>query len=48
MAFTVEENNYNGMTSIQLRLKDLKFDWQKNDFAFRKFSKEIQEAHGGE
>jgi single-stranded-DNA-specific exonuclease len=26
MAFTVEENNYNGMTSIQLRLKDLKFD----------------------
>lgn len=26
MAFTVEENNFNGMTSIQLRLKDLKFD----------------------
>ncbi len=26
MAFTIEENNYNGITSIQLRLKDLKFD----------------------
>ncbi|MBX2899130.1 MAG: single-stranded-DNA-specific exonuclease RecJ [Cyclobacteriaceae bacterium] len=26
MAFTVEENTYNGLTSIQLRIKDLKFD----------------------
>jgi single-stranded-DNA-specific exonuclease len=26
MAFTVEENTYNGMTSIQLRIKDIKFD----------------------
>lgn len=25
MAFTVEENNYNGTTSIQLRIKDIKF-----------------------
>ncbi len=26
MAFTLEENTYNGMTSLQLRIKDLKFD----------------------
>jgi len=26
MAFTVEENVYNGNTSIQLRIKDIKFD----------------------
>jgi single-stranded-DNA-specific exonuclease len=26
MAFTLEENTYNGMTSFQLRIKDLKFD----------------------
>lgn len=26
MAFTVEENVYNGITSIQLRIKDIKFD----------------------
>ena len=26
MAFTVEENNYNGNTSIQLRIKDIKFE----------------------
>lgn len=26
MAFTIEENTFNGQTSIQLRLKDLKFD----------------------
>ncbi len=26
MAFTIEENTYNGMTSIQLRIKDLKFE----------------------
>ncbi|MBT1698567.1 single-stranded-DNA-specific exonuclease RecJ [Fulvivirgaceae bacterium PWU4] len=26
MAFTVEENVYNGTTSVQLRIKDLKFD----------------------
>lgn len=26
MAYTVEENTYNGMTSLQLRLKDLKFE----------------------
>ncbi len=26
MAFTIEENTYNGMTSIQLRIKDIKFD----------------------
>ncbi len=26
MAFTIEENVYNGMTSVQLRIKDLKFD----------------------
>jgi single-stranded-DNA-specific exonuclease len=26
MAFTIEENNYNGNTTIQLRIKDLKFD----------------------
>ncbi len=26
MAFTVEENTYNGITSIQLRIKDIKFD----------------------
>ena len=26
MAFTIEENVYNGTTSIQLRIKDLKFD----------------------
>jgi single-stranded-DNA-specific exonuclease len=26
MAFTIEENVYNGMTSVQLRIKDLKFE----------------------
>ncbi|MBX2913926.1 MAG: single-stranded-DNA-specific exonuclease RecJ [Cyclobacteriaceae bacterium] len=26
MAFTLEENTYNGITSMQLRIKDLKFD----------------------
>ena len=26
MAFTIEENVYNGITSVQLRIKDLKFD----------------------
>jgi single-stranded-DNA-specific exonuclease len=26
MAFTLEENTYNGMTSLQLRIKDLKFN----------------------
>lgn len=26
MAFTIEENNFNGMTTIQLRMKDIKFD----------------------
>jgi len=26
MAFTIEENTYNGITSIQLRAKDIKFD----------------------
>jgi single-stranded-DNA-specific exonuclease len=26
IAFTLEENTYNGMTSLQLRIKDLKFD----------------------
>jgi single-stranded-DNA-specific exonuclease len=26
MAFTIEENVYNGMTSVQLRIKDIKFD----------------------
>jgi single-stranded-DNA-specific exonuclease len=26
MAFTVEENNYNGMTSIQLRAREIKFE----------------------
>ncbi len=26
MAYTIEENNYNGNTSIQLRIKDIKFD----------------------
>lgn len=26
MAFTIEENVYNGITSIQLRIKDIKFD----------------------
>ncbi|HZY79187.1 MAG TPA: single-stranded-DNA-specific exonuclease RecJ [Cyclobacteriaceae bacterium] len=26
MTFTIEENTYNGMTSIQLRIKDIKFD----------------------
>ena len=26
MAYTIEENTYNGMTSLQLRLKDIKFD----------------------
>ncbi len=26
IAYTIEENTYNGMTSLQLRLKDLKFD----------------------
>jgi len=26
MAFTVEENSYNGSTTVQLRIKDLKFD----------------------
>lgn len=26
MAYTVEENTYNGMTSLQLRLKDIKFE----------------------
>jgi len=26
MAFTLEENTYNGMTSLQLRIKDLNFD----------------------
>jgi single-stranded-DNA-specific exonuclease len=26
MAFTIEENTYNGVTSIQLRIRDLKFD----------------------
>ncbi len=26
MAYTIEENNYNGNTSIQLRIKDLKFE----------------------
>jgi single-stranded-DNA-specific exonuclease len=26
MAFTIEENTYNGITSIQLRIKDIKFD----------------------
>jgi single-stranded-DNA-specific exonuclease len=25
MAFTIEENNYNGTTSVQLRIKDIKF-----------------------
>ncbi len=25
MAFTIEENSYNGMTSIQLRAKEIKF-----------------------
>ena len=26
MAFTIEENTYNGNTSIQLRVKDIKFE----------------------
>lgn len=26
MAFTIEENTYNGITSIQMRIKDIKFD----------------------
>lgn len=26
MAYTIEENTYNGVTSIQLRIKDIKFD----------------------
>lgn len=26
MVFTIEENNYNGSTSVQLRIKDIKFD----------------------
>jgi single-stranded-DNA-specific exonuclease len=26
MAFSIEENNYNGNTSIQLRARDFKFD----------------------
>ena len=26
MAFTIEENVYNGITSVQLRIKDIKFD----------------------
>jgi single-stranded-DNA-specific exonuclease len=26
MAFTIEENNYNGSTTVQLRIKDIKFD----------------------
>lgn len=26
MVFTIEENFYNGITSIQLRAKDIKFD----------------------
>jgi single-stranded-DNA-specific exonuclease len=26
MAFTIEENTYNGVTSIQLRIRDMKFD----------------------
>jgi single-stranded-DNA-specific exonuclease len=26
IAYTVEENTYNGTTSLQLRLKDIKFD----------------------
>ncbi len=26
MTFTIEENNYNGMTSMQFRIKDIKFD----------------------
>jgi single-stranded-DNA-specific exonuclease len=26
MAFTIEENTYNGMTSIQLRAKEIKFE----------------------
>jgi single-stranded-DNA-specific exonuclease len=26
MAFTIEENTYNGITSVQLRAKDIKFE----------------------
>ncbi len=26
MAYTLEESNYNGMTSMQVRIKDIKFD----------------------
>jgi single-stranded-DNA-specific exonuclease len=26
MAFTIEENTYNGSTTVQLRVKDFKFD----------------------
>ncbi|HRW98646.1 MAG TPA: single-stranded-DNA-specific exonuclease RecJ, partial [Cyclobacteriaceae bacterium] len=26
IAYTIEENTFNGMTSLQLRLKDIKFD----------------------
>jgi single-stranded-DNA-specific exonuclease len=26
MAFTIEENTFNGSTTIQLRMKDIKFD----------------------
>ena len=26
MAFTIEENTYNGMTSLQLRAKEIKFE----------------------
>ncbi|MEJ0055177.1 MAG: hypothetical protein WDN75_05665 [Bacteroidota bacterium] len=26
MAFTVEENTFNGSTSVQLRIKDIKFN----------------------
>jgi hypothetical protein len=39
MAFTLEENTYNGMTTLQLRIKDLIFEW--HDIESREFIEKI-------
>ena len=43
MAYTIEENTFNGVTSIQLRIKDIKFD--RHDPEGGAPGEEIQEAH---
>ena len=47
IAYTIEENEFRGHTSLQLFVKDIKFDWLNyfctNEIICRKSSKDLQE-----